>query len=426
MDKNTNTRREFLKVSAALAGTTLITSVMPWMKSFAQGETASGMANNRVNIAVIGVGSRGTGLLKNMEHCENIKITAICDNFQPRYDAAVKYTKGKIKAYKDYRKLLEQKDIDAVVIATPLHQHAHIAIDAMKAGKHVFCEKSMARTPEGCRDMVNTSHETGKILQIGHQRMFNPRYLNAFERIKRGEIGQLTQIRAYWHRNNDWRRRVPKDHPEWEKIINWRLYKEFSCGLMTELASHQTQVANWFYQEEPTQVMGSGSINYWHDGREVEDNVALVYDYPSGNKLIYDSMTSNRKYGLEEQIMGNKGTIQPEVGKIYMEKPPKAPGIRKLINEFEHDLFDVIPIGGASWVPETAVKYKGEYLIDDYKFNDTFLQMEGFARAVRKGKAYPGLLKQGYWASITALFGQEAMDENKIIQIPEEFKLKFQ
>ena len=110
------------------------------------------------------------------------------------------------------------------------------------------------------------------------------------EFIRAGQLGNITQIRAYWHRNNDWRRTVPS--PELEKKINWRLYKEFSCGLMTELASHQIQVANWALGEFPDKIMGAGSINYWKDGREVHDNVNLVYTYPGGTQLIYDSCTT--------------------------------------------------------------------------------------------------------------------------------------
>ena len=158
---------------------------------------------------------------------------------------------------------------------------------------------------------------TGKILQIGHQRLFDPKYIDGIQRIRNGELGKLGQIRAYWHRNANWRRPVPEGKPHLEKKINWRLYRDSSAGLITELASHQIQVANWAVGEPPVSVMGAGSIVYWKDGREVYDNVALIYTYRNGMQFIYDSMISNKKYGLEEQIMGDKGTMELEVNKHY-------------------------------------------------------------------------------------------------------------
>ncbi|MDX1285519.1 MAG: Gfo/Idh/MocA family oxidoreductase, partial [Draconibacterium sp.] len=266
--------------------------------------------------------------------------------------------------------------------------------------------------------MVDTSLETGKILQIGQQRLFNPIYLNALERIKAGEIGQITQVRAFWHRNNDWRRPVPS--PELERKINWRMYSEYSGGLMTELASHQIQVANWFIDQVPTQVVGSGSICFWKDGREVYDHVALVYDYPGGAKCIYDSMIANKKHGLEEQVMGNKGTFEPEINRWYTENPPKAPGIKQLIHNIESSVFDVLPIGGATWLPETASSYKGE-IITPYDNNDTYLQMVGFVNAVKAGNPYPNLLREGYHATVASLLGLQAMDENRVVCWPAKY-----
>jgi predicted dehydrogenase len=242
------------------------------------------------------------------------------------------------------------------------------------------------------------------------------------EFIRAGQLGNITQMRAYWHRNNDWRRTVPS--PELEKKINWRLYKEFSCGLMTELASHQIQVANWALGEFPDKIMGAGSINYWKDGREVHDNVNLVYSYPGGTQLIYDSCTSNKHYGLEEQIMGPKGTMELEAGKMFSETPPPAPGILHLLNNIEHRVFDTIPLGGASWVPDTPSKNKGEYILDeDLEDDGTQLELEAFAYSVKKNKIDPEHIRQAYYASIAALLGFMAIEEEKVIVVPENLKI---
>ncbi len=415
-------RRDFIRSVSLYSGTTIFAATFPWLSVIkAEDMKEKASANDKVNIGVIGVGGRGRCLLLNLQTIPSVNIIAVCDNYEPHYQRAIKLTGGKAKAFYDHRKLLELNDLDAVVVATPLHEHAHITIDALNSGLHVLCEKAMARHLDDCKNMVEAQRKSGKILQIGHQRMFNVKYIKALEMIQKGMLGDITQIRAYWHRNSDWRRNVPE--PYLERKINWRLYKEYSCGLMTELASHQIQVANWALEEHPVKVMGAGSINYWHDGREVEDNVNLVYVYPSGTHLIYDSMTSNRHYGLEEQIMGPKGTMECEIGKVYSEKPPPAPGILQLINNIEHGIFDNIPIGGASWVPETAVNNDGEYIVDDYPLpDDTQLQMEGFVEIVKKGKPIPGMLEQGYQASVAALLGFKAIEKGEIIYWPKEFE----
>ena len=422
-------RRDF--VGKSLAGTALILAY-PWLNIL--GASPLSDYSEKIRIGVIGIGSRGVLLLHYLNELSekiNIEVTAVCDNYEPHYQRAIKKTNGKAKAFYDYRKVLELDEIDAIVIATPLSEHAHITVDALNSGKHVFCEKAMARTLEDVKQMADTHYSTGKVLQIGHQRMFDPRYLRAIELINSGEIGQITQIRAYWHRNNDWRRAVPEGQPELERKINWRLYKEYSCGLMTELASHQIQVANWLKSDLPTSVMGTGSINYWKDGREVYDNVALIYSYSDGSQLIYDSMTSNRHYGLEEQIMGDKGTLELEVNKRYLENKPKPPdpappaGIVQLMKDIESGIFrDAIPLTNSSWIPELKVEGDGIPIIEKEKgFDESKVQLEAFIASVRKGIPTAGLFEQGYWASVWTLLGQQAMDEQRIISLPNEMKL---
>ncbi len=415
----------------ALAGSALLMAY-PWLNAMA--DKSSTDYSQKVKIGIIGVGSRGSLLLHYLNELSemiNIEVVAVCDNYEPHYQRAIKKTANKAKAFYDYRKLLDLNDIDAVVIATPLHQHAHITIDALNVGKHVFCEKSMARTLEDVKQMADTHYNTGKVLQIGHQRMFDPRYLTAIELINAGEIGLITQIRAYWHRNNDWRRPLPEGRPELERQINWRLYKEYSCGLMTELASHQIQVANWLKNATPVSVMGAGSINYWKDGREVYDNVALIYSYEDGTQFIYDSMTSNRHYGLEEQIMGDKGTLELEVNKRYFENPPPKPeppppaAIVQLMKDIEGGIFsDAIPLTNSSWIPELKVEGNGIAIAErEQGFDESSMQLEAFIASVRKGVPTKGVFEQGYWATVWTLLGQQAMDDHQIVTLPNELKL---
>ena len=430
-------RRDFLKKLSLFAGTGLLMSAAPGISFSETLQDKKESANGRIRLGIIGVGSRGRYHVLVLNNIPNVEITAVCDNYPPHYERAKELTNGKAEAYWDYRELLEKNKPDAVLIATPLHEHAHIVIDALKSGCHVLCEKSMAKTIDDSIAMVKAQKETGKILFVGHQRKFDIKYLKAKEMVDNGFFPKITQIRAWWHRNNDWRRPVPEnnfpDYPNWEldpqyptleHKINHRLYREYSRGLMTELASHQLHVANWFMDKVPISVSGAGSINYWHDGREVFDNVNLVYQYPGGVPVIYDSLTSNKQYSLEEQIMGPKGAFELENGKYFYESPPPAPGILQMINDMEHQIFDNVPLGGKSWVPESASDLSGEYFIEDYPLpNSTQLQNEAFFEAVRKNKVVPGLAEEYLYATIATLMGDQAMMNNEVVYWPEE-KLK--
>lgn len=426
MKENQLDRRTFIR-NLALTSSAAVLAASPWLAVLGKDDTTGKGANNRVRLAIIGTGSRGNELLFQLfgfMQTRNIELVALCDNFQLHLDNTLAQCREQNlapKTYTDYRRMIELEQLDAVIIATPLHQHVHITIDCLQQGLHVFCEKAMARTLDDTRRMYDAHLSSGKILQIGHQRLFNPVYLEGMQRIHQGELGIIGQIRAYWHRNNNWRRPLPNNDPSLERQINWRLYKEYSAGLHTELLSHQIQVANWALQKTPVSVMGNGSIRFWKDGREVNDNIALIYSYDDGTQFIYDSMISNKKYGLEEQIMGHLGTIEFEVNRYYTENPHPAPGIQQLINDIEHGIFDKLPIGGASWVPETASKYKGEPITNDKNFSDTGLQLEAFTDFVREGAAPEKITTEGYNASIWTMLGELAIEQGQKLTMPSQY-----
>jgi predicted dehydrogenase len=415
-------RRDFFKTFTAIAGTSLIASALPWLNIINAQPIQSLSPSDKVRLGIIGSGSRGSYLMDLLRLIPNAEMVAVCDNYPPNLKRGVELAARKAHAFTNYLDLLALKDIDAVIIATPLTEHFHITMDALSAGKHVFCEKSMSILPVECLKMVQAHYKSGKILQIGHQRLFDIKYNRTIDLIRQGAIGKITQIRAFWHRNNDWRRPVPS--PDLERKINWRLYRDQSLGLMTELASHQIQVANWALNSYPVSVMGSGSTNYWNDGREVFDNVNLVFKYPGGIHFIYDSLISNKKYGYEEQIQGNLGTIEAEKGVIFKEMPPPAPGIVQLVNSIEHKLFEVVPLGGPSWVPDNPSEDKGKYLIDKILRSDgSDMELEAFIATVRQGNSIPGHIEQGYYATIASILGHQAMTENRIVEFPKDLIL---
>lgn len=405
-------RRSFLDhVLKASAGAGMAAAA-PWAAAAAGAEP---IQSDRVRLGVIGTGDRGRTLIRNIAKTRNCVVAALCDDYAPHLAKARALVGAATPVFTDHRAMLDAGGIDAVVIATPLHVHAPHALHAFDAGLHVWCEKAMARTIDDCTAMVKRAQSSRKVLQIGHQRMFNPTYLNALRRVKAGEIGQVTQIRASWHRNTSWRRPVPADSSE--RRLNWRLYRESSAGLMTELATHQLQIANWFLDAPPTRVIGSGSICFWKDGREVYDHVALVYDYAGGRKVVWTSLLNNARYGCEEQIQGNKGTIEPELGRIFKENAPGVPALRNMAQDVKDGRKRPVPIGGATWFPELPVTTPGDSL-GWGEFDETMLQFEAFGEAVRSGTAVPGMLRQAYWASVASLMGEQAMDGNRAVDWP--------
>lgn len=162
------------------------------------------------------------------------------------------------------------------------------------------------------------------------------------------------------------------------------------------------------------------------DGREVYDNVSCIYVFDDGVKMTFDSVISNKFYGLEEQIMGNLGTVEPEKGKYFFESVPPAPGFLQMINEWENKVFDSLPFAGTSWAPETANENKGEFILGERPKSDgTSLLLEAFVEAVITRRQPERIAEEGYYASMLCLLGDQALQEERVLYFPDEYKINY-
>jgi predicted dehydrogenase len=307
-------RRNFLK---AIAGTPALVAL---------GATAAlrgPIKGGPVKAAVIGTGGMGRGLLAQCQK-EFIDLRAICDiNPGRRQQASGMMAEAgwsQPKQYDDWREMLEKEELEAVIIATPLWTHADISVGCLEAGKHVLCEKMMAKSEAECSRMIEAARRNKRILEIGYQRYYNPIYQAAHKNIiKPGLLGEIHFARLVWHRNANWRRseNPPSPnfdpsrwgYPDWEHLLNWRLYKKYSEGLVAELGSHQITAVNWFFDSTPDSAYTTGGISRFKDGREVFDHVYAIFEYPGGRTATFSSIESNAFEDAYEMYMGTKGTL---------------------------------------------------------------------------------------------------------------------
>jgi predicted dehydrogenase len=453
------TRRDVIKMAGAAAAIAAAKKV-----DGAPGIQKVKAANEVVNYAVIGTGGRGTYLLRHLNGVDGGRCAAVCDIVQEQLDGAVETSKDNPTPYKDYREVLAQPDIDAVIITVPLFLHFPVTRDALLAGKHVFCEKSLVFKPEESHALRRLCEERPKqVLQTGLQRRYSRFYQTAKQMIDKGMLGEVTNVRGQWHRNPGWRM---KQFPERQRERNWRLFREYSGGLTAELASHQIDVATWMFGMEPEFVVGVGGLDFMHDGRDVYDNIQLIYNYPKGRKLMYSSICTNTHFPLfyserkefGEIIMGTEGTIHITVGSdnepalgmwFYEPSPETLEKAEKAAAGEAGEVVEETPVVAGATLEGTGKGVRGlpilfeedmvtgeeSFLSKELKFAKMWLyqkgvmvpeernpvdtELLGFFESVRTGKRPLSDLEVGLADSSAVILSNLAMDEGRRVYMKE-------
>ncbi|MBS9462799.1 Gfo/Idh/MocA family oxidoreductase [Flagellimonas sp. 389] len=360
-------------------------------------------ANDALNIGIIGTGDRGSGAIALVNAIPNFRVTACCDILPFRLKDAVNATQEKAIGYVNYEKLLSNKAIDAVIVATPFNTHTQIALDALDAGKHVYCEKTMAKGYEGINALKAKAKQSKNIFQTGHQYRSSRLYQHVVELIKMGKVGKIQAFECQWNRNGNWRRPVPK--PEYERIINWRMYREFSGGLLAELCSHQLDFINWIMEDIPNSVMGIGGVDYWKDGRETYDNIHLIYNYKNGVRAKFTCLTANAKDGYQIKVLGDKGSITLGYTEAWFYPE----------NTNKKEKGNVDGVAGATIPWEQG---KG-YPITVEHTEPTAQAMIDFYNNIQNNKTPLSNIETGANAAICVQMGLDAMYTNKIVYRPD-------
>ena len=286
---NSVDRRSFLKSGLAGGAGLMLSNSLP---HFAVGQ---GSKMNDLNVALIGTGAQGQVLIQAFSNIPGLNFVAACDIWDKynlrRGVGILRSQKHQTKPYTDFRELLEkEQDIDAVIVATPDFWHAPMTNEALRAGKHVYCEKMMSNTHEGAVSMVKTAAETGKLLQIGHQRRSNPRYLYVKEKLLDAHklCGRITNINGQWNRAVSEDLGVPRRTEIDDEILkkwgyksmhqfrNWRWFKGLGGGPISDLGAHQIDIYSWFLGANPKAVTASGGVDYY-TSHEWHDNVMAIY-----------------------------------------------------------------------------------------------------------------------------------------------------
>ena len=305
-------RRAFLRRAGLAAGAV---AVAP----FAIGGRA---APDPIGVGIVGVGSRGSGLLRIVRALDGLRCRAVCDVLDFRLAAAAEAAGPDARAYVDYRALLDDRAVEAVLLCTPFGLHGPMALDVLAAGRHLYCEKTLARGADLPRVLAAAASHPALTVQTGHQYHSSALYREVKRYVDAGYLGELTGVHCQWNRNHDWRREVPSDRPELERAINWRMYREHSGGLVAELMSHQIDFVNWVTGAHPTRVSGQGGVDHYRDGRETLDNAHLQLAYPGGLDATFSCTTASRYGGYEICLLGKEATVvlKRERATIYTER----------------------------------------------------------------------------------------------------------
>lgn len=320
-------------------------------------------ANEKVNLGLIGCGGRGRGVLRSFIQNPSVNATALCDVFSARIDEAAQVAPN-AKGYKQHEKLLEAKDVDAVLIATPDHWHAGTCIDAANAGKDIYCEKPLTLTIEEGPRIVKAVRLNSRVCQVGMQQRSAKHYLMAKEKyFDTGAIGKVTLARTWWHGNGAHLRPFPPEYTElpsnldWGRFLgpvkwreydpkqyfNFRAYLEYGGGQITDLFTHWIDAVHLFMgQDDPVAAVAAGGIYHYKDGRTAPDTINCLLEYPGEWTATFEGTLAPGLRGAGVEVIGTNGRlwITRQRYEWHTPDPNEPPVVQENIGNMTQDHVD--------------------------------------------------------------------------------------
>jgi predicted dehydrogenase len=446
-DLNDFNRRDFLKGGSLATLMTMLGGVRLFAQATSEPSGESKLNVAPVKCAVIGLGAWGREILATLGGLPHADIAAVCDTY-PAYLRRVKQSNAAPNALQteDYKTILDNKDISAVIIATPTHKHKDIVLAALKAGKHVYCEAPLANSIDDARAIALAGKAAApkQAFQSGLQMRSDPQRHFLLPFIRSGTLGTTVMARAQWHKKQSWR--ATSSNPDQEKALNWRLHKETSIGLLGEIGIHQLDQAAWLLNGRPTAITGFGSVVFHRDDRDVPDTVQAILEFSNGVRMIYDATLANSfdadyelYYGSDAAVMlrENKAWMFKEVDspllgwEVYARKDVfyKETGIALVANATKLLAQGDKPVEGAP-VQDPPLKFALDAFLKRAAETDDFIKAFGddpadLAEHMKTAQLPPaaGYL-EGFRATVTAIKANEAVTTGqKLLFKPEWYEL---
>lgn len=439
---NQSTRRNFIrKMATGVAGMALTPEVMG--AAGGNNRIEELIRNNKygpadtIRLALIGAGGMGLADANTAITVPGVKLVAVCDLYDGRLADARKIYGNDIFTTRDYKEILQRKDIDAVIVATPDHWHKDISIDAMNAGKAVYCEKPMVHDVSEGAAVVEAQNRNKVVFQVGSQGLSSLGNEKAKELLAAGAIGKLNYAEGFWARNSPegaWQYRIPEDGNEktvdWKRFLNkypqmpfdakrffrWRCYKDYGTGVSGDLFVHLFSSLHFITNSKgPQKIMAMGGLRFWKDGREVPDVLMGMFDYaetpehPAFNLSLRVNFVDGTADSTYLRLVGNEGSMNVEWDRVTLTRnkayaatddPLLATKLNK-DNPLNYERKKMLP-------PDTTVfnvekGYKGAHF--DHFFN--------FFTAIREKKLSVEDALFGYRAAAPALLCNDSYFTNK-------------
>lgn len=415
-------RRNFMRLSV-LGGTAMALGLASFKeKAFIPNKIR---ANDKINIGLVGCGDRGVDqILRGLKHLDYYKVVAICDVIPAQMDRVIKHVSNPVKRFLDYRELVVQEEIDMVIVATTLKWHFSVCKAALLANKHVVCEKMMTFDIQEAIELERLVRQSGKLFKVSFEARNNPAYIHAKELVSSGAIGKVIHADCTWNRRGSWRRKIeqPMDIVEFptgekisrERLLNWRMYTEFSGDLLGEVVCHSFDAAQWILNSgHVNSAVGIGKTSYWKDGRNTYDNIHAVFDYDNDLIINCNSILSNINEDYRLSIYGRDATIRLSLsGGILIPEESYGKNSNMLTdamsgatNISKNDESENWVLGMKNAARAHYGQWVGGYILD------TLMGYKNFAVSILENKPSPIPVNDGKHSSIAIHMANKSMRE---------------